>query len=134
MISMTINVSNTILVRQNFETMNSNYSKSKSKSSFNFDLDLGSSRPKSKSLNDQKNQTSSSSYALYSSYSSTQSKPTSQPNKPSWTHQPVSIHPATRLRVFSSGTATSMVDDILQELDFVRFNHRYQNHGQSINF
>ena len=67
---MTINVSNIILVGQNFEIMNSNHSKSKS--SYNFDQGHESSQPKS--LNDKKIQTLSSSYALYS-YSYTQPKP-----------------------------------------------------------
>ncbi|KAJ8573901.1 hypothetical protein K7X08_010412 [Anisodus acutangulus] len=71
--------------------MNSNYGKSgSSMNSFDFDLSLNSGR--SRSLNDQKNKTSS--YSSYSS-SSTQSKPNSgsswtQPNnKSTWTHQPI---------------------------------------------
>ncbi|KAJ4844967.1 hypothetical protein Tsubulata_011698 [Turnera subulata] len=63
-------------------------------SNFNFDLGIGSARPKS--LNDQKKNPTSSGYSSYSySYSSsttttsaTQPKPSWQPGKPSWTHQP----------------------------------------------
>ncbi|KAE8711920.1 ethylene-responsive transcription factor RAP2-3-like [Hibiscus syriacus] len=64
-----------------------NYGKGSSGSlkSFDFDLGLGSGRPKS--LNDQKNITTSS-YSSYSSTTSAQSKPGWQPNKPSWTQQP----------------------------------------------
>ncbi|XP_039048698.1 stress protein DDR48-like isoform X2 [Hibiscus syriacus] len=67
--------------------MNSNYGKGSSGSlkSFDFDLGLGSGRPKS--LNDQKNKTTSS-YSSYSSTTSAQSKSGWQPNKPSWTHHP----------------------------------------------
>ncbi|KAF3456275.1 hypothetical protein FNV43_RR00925 [Rhamnella rubrinervis] len=83
--------------------MNSNYGKN-----FDFDLGVGSSRPKS--LNDQKNRTSSypsysssSSSSSSSSYQSTQTKPAWQPNKPAWTHQPAPT--------LSNGP-TSMVGDI----------------------
>ncbi|XP_060197608.1 uncharacterized protein LOC132626674 [Lycium barbarum] len=67
--------------------MNSNYGKSGS-NSFDFDLGLNPGRSSSRSLNDQKNKTSSYS----SSYS--QSKPNSgsswtQPNKSTWTLQPI---------------------------------------------
>nr|GMD66416.1 uncharacterized transmembrane protein DDB_G0289901 [Ipomoea batatas] len=85
--------------------MNSNYGKSnmKSGSMNNFDFDFGLNTGRSRSLNDQKHQTSS-----YSS--SAQSKPygtaswTNQPNtnKASWTHQPVG----------SLSGPTSMVGDI----------------------
>ncbi|KAG8480890.1 hypothetical protein CXB51_025575 [Gossypium anomalum] len=69
------------------KTMSSNYGKASSGSlkSFDFDLGLGSGRPKS--LNDQKNKTTSS-FSSYSSATSAPSKPAWQPNKPSWTHQP----------------------------------------------
>ncbi|PIN09441.1 hypothetical protein CDL12_17980 [Handroanthus impetiginosus] len=75
--------------------MNSSYGRSNNESgsinAFDFDLVLGSGRPKS--MNDQKNQTSSYSSTTYN-YSSAQQKPnttsswTHQPNKPAWTHQP----------------------------------------------
>ncbi|XP_004229269.1 uncharacterized protein [Solanum lycopersicum] len=74
--------------------MNSNYGKSGS-SMNRFDFDLGMNSGRSRSLNDQKNKTSSYSSSSSSyTYSSTQSKPNSgsswtQPNKSSWTHQPV---------------------------------------------
>lgn len=94
--------------------MNSNYGKSSSKSgslnSFDFDLGLGKSG--SRSLNDQKNQTSS-----YGSYSSAQPKPSTTPswthqpiNKPSWTHQPAA--PAQSARTGPLLDPTSMVGDI----------------------
>ncbi|KAH7513401.1 hypothetical protein FEM48_Zijuj12G0196100 [Ziziphus jujuba var. spinosa] len=87
--------------------MNSNRGKN-----FDFDLGIGSSQPKS--LNEQKNRTSSyssysssssssSSSSFSSSYSSTQTRPAWQPNKPSWTHQPAPN--------LASGP-TSMVGDI----------------------
>ncbi|XWS14123.1 hypothetical protein CRYUN_Cryun36dG0096300 [Craigia yunnanensis] len=86
--------------------MNSNYGRGSSGSlkNFDFDLGLGSGRPKS--LNDQKNKTTSS----FSSYSSTsaQSKPAWQPNKSSWTHQPA-VNPASQSGL--SGPS-SMVGDI----------------------
>ncbi|KAK4338899.1 hypothetical protein RND71_040361 [Anisodus tanguticus] len=69
--------------------MNSNYGKSSS-SINRFDFDLGLNSGRSRSLNDQKNKTSSYTYS-----SSTQSKPNSgsswtQPNnKSTWTHQPI---------------------------------------------
>ncbi|CAN4091616.1 unnamed protein product [Withania somnifera] len=71
--------------------MNSNYGKSGS-SINSFDFDLGLSSGRSRSLKDQKNNTSSYSSSSYT-YSSTQSKPNSgslwnQPNKSTWTHQP----------------------------------------------
>ncbi|KAL3505685.1 hypothetical protein ACH5RR_031067 [Cinchona calisaya] len=87
--------------------MNSNYGKSNPKSgSLNsFDFDLGLNKSGSRSLNDQKNQTSS----YTGSYSSVPTKPsttsswgTQQTNKPSWTHQPVE----------SLSGPTSMVGDI----------------------
>lgn len=94
--------------------MNSNYGKSNTKSgslnSFDFDLGLGKSG--SRSLNDQKNQTSS-----YGSYSSAQAKPSTTPswthqpiNKPSWTHQPAA--PAQSAGTGSLSGPTSMVGDI----------------------
>lgn len=76
--------------------MNSNHGKN-----FDFDLGIGSSRPKS--LNDQKNRTSSCPSYSSSSYQSTQTKPAWQPNKPTWTHQPAPS--------LSNGP-TSMVGDI----------------------
>ncbi|XVF38767.1 hypothetical protein REPUB_Repub20aG0130400 [Reevesia pubescens] len=86
--------------------MNSNYGKSSSSSLKNFDFDLGLGSDRLKSLNDQKNKTQSS----FSSYSSTtQSKPTWQPNKPSWTHQPA---PNQTNQSGLSGPS-SMVGDIL---------------------
>ncbi|KAJ6722129.1 hypothetical protein OIU85_025137 [Salix viminalis] len=72
-------------------------------SNFNFDFGIGSNRPKS--LNDQRNPKPS----PYSS-STSQSKPTWQPNKPSWTHQPA---PAQSLvRPGGLNGPTSMVGDI----------------------
>uniref|UniRef100_A0A6N2MW62 Uncharacterized protein n=1 Tax=Salix viminalis TaxID=40686 RepID=A0A6N2MW62_SALVM len=72
-------------------------------SNFNFDFGIGSNRPKS--LNDQRNPKPS----PYSP-STTQSKPTWQPNKPSWTHQPA---PAQSLvRPGGLNGPTSMVGDI----------------------
>ncbi|KAF7837791.1 aggrecan core protein-like [Senna tora] len=80
--------------------MNSNYAKSNqqkgssvSLNNFNFDFDLGIGSNRSKSLNDQKNHTSSNSYftsssSSSSSFASTQPRPAWQPNKPTWTHQP----------------------------------------------
>ncbi|EEF45584.1 chaperone binding protein, putative [Ricinus communis] len=87
--------------------MNSNYGKGTSGSlnNFNFDFGIGSNR--SKSLNDQKNQTSSS-YSSYSSSTTTQSKPAWQSNKPSWTHQPA---PSQSTRPGLNGPS-SMVGDI----------------------
>ncbi|KAL1079040.1 hypothetical protein V6Z11_D10G195800 [Gossypium hirsutum] len=87
--------------------MSSNYGKGSSGSlkSFDFDLGLGSGRPKS--LNDQKNKTSSS-FSSYSSATSAPSKPAWQPNKPSWTHQPA---PNQASQAAISGP-TSMVGDI----------------------
>lgn len=81
--------------------MNSNLGKN-----FEFDLGLGSSR--SKSLNDQKNKTPSYS-SSGSSYSSTQTRPAWQPNKPSWTHQPA---PNQVARPNLSNSSASMVGDI----------------------
>lgn len=88
------------------KNMNSNYGKGSSGSlnNFNFDFGIGSNRPKS--LNDQKNQTSS--YSSFSSSTTTQSKPAWQPNKPSWTHQPAPSQPN---RPALNGS-TSMVGDI----------------------
>ncbi|ONI28199.1 hypothetical protein PRUPE_1G130400 [Prunus persica] len=74
-------------------------------SNFDFDLGLGSSRPKS--LNDQKNKTSS-----FSSTATGQSRPAWQPqtNKTtSWTHQPT---PAQTVRPGLTNAPTSMVGDI----------------------
>ncbi|OAY56059.1 stress protein DDR48 [Manihot esculenta] len=87
--------------------MNSNYEKGSSGSlnNFNFDFGIGSNR--SKSLNEQKNQTSSS-YSSYTSSTTTQPKPAWQPNKPSWAHQPAPSQPT---RPGLNGP-TSMVGDI----------------------
>ncbi|XP_022972273.1 jacalin-related lectin 5-like [Cucurbita maxima] len=84
--------------------MNSNFGKD-----FEFDLGIGSSR--SKSLNDQKNKTTSySSYASSgSSNSSTQTRPAWKPNNPSWTHQPA---PNQAARPNLSNSPASMVGDI----------------------
>ncbi|GLU08462.1 hypothetical protein SLE2022_253750 [Rubroshorea leprosula] len=71
---------------------------------FQFDFGMGSSRPKS--LNDQKNQTTSS-FSTYSS-STAQPKPSWQPNKSTWTHQPT---PAQTNRSGLTGPS-SMVGDI----------------------
>ncbi|PPS20567.1 hypothetical protein GOBAR_AA00030 [Gossypium barbadense] len=89
------------------KTMSSNYGKGSSGSlkSFDFDLGLGSGRPKS--LNDQKNKTTSS-FLSYSSATSAPSKPAWEPNKPSWTHQPA---PNQASQAAISGP-TSMVGDI----------------------
>ncbi|KAL6990008.1 hypothetical protein U1Q18_015760 [Sarracenia purpurea var. burkii] len=94
--------------------MNSNYGKSTKPVSINtldFDFGFGSNRPRS--LNDQKNQTSS--YSS-SSFASTQSKPNTttssaswQP-RPSWTHQPA---PNQSARPGLVTAPTSMVGDIL---------------------
>lgn len=86
--------------------MNSNYGKSGS-SINTFDFDLGVSSGRSRSLNDQKNKTSSYSSSSSYTYSSTQSKPNSasswtQPNKSTWTHQPIG----------SSSGPNSMAGDI----------------------
>ena len=98
--------------------MNSNYGKSSqqkgssvSLNNFNFDFDLGIGSNRPKSLNDQKNPSSSSySYSSSaSSYTSAQSKPAWQPNKPSWTHKPAPTQPTGP--GLSSGP-TSMVGDI----------------------
>ncbi|CAK7333314.1 unnamed protein product [Dovyalis caffra] len=70
---------------------------------FNFDFGIGSNRPKS--LNDQKNPNPS----TYSS-STTHSKPTWQPNKPSWTHQPAPGQSMARPGGLNG--PTSMVGDI----------------------
>ncbi|KAF2289144.1 hypothetical protein GH714_029088 [Hevea brasiliensis] len=87
--------------------MNSNYGKGSSGSlnNFNFDFGIGSNR--SKSLNEQKNQTSSS-YFSYASSTTTQAKPAWQSNKPSWTHQPSPSQPT---RPGLNGP-TSMAGDI----------------------
>ncbi|KAJ7955147.1 Sperm-associated antigen 1 [Quillaja saponaria] len=86
--------------------MNSNYGKS---GNFDFDLGIGSNRPRS--LNEQKKPNSSYSYSASSSssFASTQSKPASQPNKPSWTHQPA---PSQTTQAGLSNAPTSMVGDI----------------------
>ncbi|MCD7464746.1 hypothetical protein HAX54_053340 [Datura stramonium] len=86
--------------------MNSNYGKSGS-SINTFDFDLGLDSGRSRSLNDQKNKTSSYSSSSSYTYSSTQSKPNSasswtQPNKSTWTHQPIG----------SSSGPNSMAGDI----------------------
>ncbi|XP_022722489.1 putative lysozyme-like protein [Durio zibethinus] len=87
--------------------MNSNYGRGSSGSlkSFDFDLGLGSGRPKS--LNDQKNKTTSS-FSSYSSTTSAQSKPAWQPNNPSWTHQPA----ANQANQSGLSGPNSMVGDI----------------------
>ncbi|OMO98556.1 Tetratricopeptide-like helical [Corchorus olitorius] len=87
--------------------MNSNYGRGSSGSlkNFDFDLGLGSGRPKS--LNDQKNQTTSS-FSSYSSTATAQSKPAWQPNKPTWTHQPA----ANLAKESGLSGPTSMVGDI----------------------
>ncbi|KAI4317538.1 hypothetical protein L6164_025401 [Bauhinia variegata] len=92
--------------------MNSNYGKSNqqkgssvSLNNYSFDFDLGIGSNRSKSLKDQKNQNASYSYSS-SSFSSTQSKPSWQPNKPSWSHQPAPTEPG-----LATGP-TSMVGDI----------------------
>lgn len=72
-------------------------------SNFNFDFGIGSNRPKS--LNDQRNPNPS----PYSS-STTQSKPTWQPNKPSWTHQPAPAQ--SMVRPGGLNGPASMVGDI----------------------
>ncbi|XVE82192.1 hypothetical protein DITRI_Ditri15bG0127700 [Diplodiscus trichospermus] len=87
--------------------MNSNYGRGSSGSLKNFDFDLGLGSSRSKSLNDQKNRTTSS-FSSYSSTTSAQSKPAWQPNKPSWTHQPA-VNQANQSGL--SGP-TSMVGDI----------------------
>ncbi|KAI4345374.1 hypothetical protein L6164_012504 [Bauhinia variegata] len=94
--------------------MNSNYGKSNQQkgssvplNNYNFDFDLGIGSNRSKSLNDQKNPNSSYSYSSSSSsFSSTQSKPSWQPNKSSWTHQPAPSQPGL------ATAPTSMVGDI----------------------
>ncbi|KAF5752181.1 induced during hyphae development protein 1 [Tripterygium wilfordii] len=82
-----------------------------STSTFDFDLSIGSGRPKS--LNDQRNQTSSYSYsstaATATATATAQSKPSWQPNKPSWTHQPA---PSQAARPGGLNGPTSMVGDI----------------------
>lgn len=83
--------------------MNSNYGRSNKSSSFDFDLGLNSNN--SKSLNDQKNKTSTT-----PSYSTPYSAPSWQPNKPSWTHQPAP--PAQSVLPGSLSGPTSMVGDI----------------------
>ncbi|XP_028756667.1 aggrecan core protein [Neltuma alba] len=99
--------------------MNSNYGKPNQTSAssasvknlnFDFDLGIGSNRPKS--LNDQKNQKSTHTFSTSSSsssYSSAQPRPSWQPNKPSWTHQPV---PNLANQSGLPGGPTSMVGDI----------------------
>ncbi|XP_044485917.1 hyphally regulated cell wall protein 3-like [Mangifera indica] len=96
--------------------MNSNYGKPKgstpgSFSNFNFDLDLGLGSGQPKSLYDQKDRTTSSFQSSYSSSTTThtQSKPTRQPNKPSWTHQPAPSHSTLP---GLQNAPTSMVGDI----------------------
>ncbi|CAI9776214.1 unnamed protein product [Fraxinus pennsylvanica] len=83
--------------------MNSSYGKSNNKSgsmdAFDFDLGIGTGRPKS--LNDQKNQTSS--YTHSSAYS----KPSTTP---AWTHKPV--NPVQSSGSGSISGPTSMVGDI----------------------
>ncbi|KAK4283394.1 hypothetical protein QN277_000347 [Acacia crassicarpa] len=98
--------------------MNSNYGKPNNQTSassaslknikFDFDLGIGSNQPKS--LNDQKNPKSSHPYSSSSSsYSSAQPRPSWQPNKPSWTHQPA---PNMANQSGLPGGPTSMVGDI----------------------
>ncbi|KAK6278552.1 hypothetical protein POUND7_018819 [Theobroma cacao] len=88
--------------------MNSNYGRGSSGSLKNFDFDLGLGSGRSKSMNDQKNQTTSS-FSSYSSTTSTaQSKPSWQPDKPSWTHQPT----ANQANQSGLSGPTSMVGDI----------------------
>lgn len=95
--------------------MNSNYGKSNAKSgSLNgFDFDLGLNSNHARSLNDQKNHTSSysssSSYTGYSSKTSATPSWTYQPNKPSWTHQPAASNQA---GAGSLSDSSSMVGDI----------------------
>ncbi|XVF66181.1 hypothetical protein PTKIN_Ptkin10aG0014800 [Pterospermum kingtungense] len=88
--------------------MNSSYGRGSSGSLKTFDFDLGLESGKPKSLNDKKNKTTSS-FSSYSSTTSTvQSKPSWQPKKPSWTHQPT---PNQGNQSGLSGP-TSMVGDI----------------------
>ncbi|KAH7573525.1 hypothetical protein ACOSP7_007257 [Xanthoceras sorbifolium] len=94
--------------------MNSNYGKPRGSApgslnnlNFDFDLGMGSSRPKS--LNDQKNRPTSSFSSYSSSTTQTQPRPTWQPNKPSWTHQPAPTQ-STRTGVLDA--PVSMVGDI----------------------
>ncbi|MBA0813330.1 hypothetical protein Gohar_027191 [Gossypium harknessii] len=87
--------------------MSSNYGKGSSGSLKSFDFDLGLGSGRSKSLNDQKNKTTSS-FSSYSSATSAPSKPAWQPNKPSWTHQPA---PNQASQAAISGPS-SMVGDI----------------------
>ncbi|XP_054791195.1 induced during hyphae development protein 1-like [Prosopis cineraria] len=98
--------------------MNSNYGKpnqtsasSASLKNFNFDFDIGIGSNRPRSLNDQKNPKSSShSYSSSSSsYSSGQPRPSWQPNKPSWTHQPA---PNLANQSGLPGGPTSMAGDI----------------------
>ncbi|WOG83413.1 hypothetical protein DCAR_0102588 [Daucus carota subsp. sativus] len=83
--------------------MNSNYGRSNKTSSFDFDLGLSSNN--SRSLNDQKNKTSTT-----PSYATPNLAPSWQPNKPSWTHQPAP--PSQSVLPGSLGGPTSMVGDI----------------------
>ncbi|KAK2989312.1 hypothetical protein RJ640_014771 [Escallonia rubra] len=83
--------------------MNSNSGRSnnsKSTNTFDFDLGLNSNNSKS-SLNDQKNKAPS--------YSYSNTTPSWQPNKPSWTHQPAPIQST---RPGSLSGPSSMVGDI----------------------
>ncbi|KAL2470307.1 Tetratricopeptide repeat (TPR)-like superfamily protein [Abeliophyllum distichum] len=88
--------------------MNSSYGKSNNKSgsmnAFDFDLGIGTGRPKS--LNDQKNQTSTYSSTSYT-HSSAYSKPSTTP---AWTHKPV--NPVQSGGSGSLSGPTSMVGDI----------------------
>ncbi|XP_010039541.2 uncharacterized transmembrane protein DDB_G0289901 [Eucalyptus grandis] len=101
--------------------MNSNYGKpnnpqrsSGSLGSFDFDIGIGSNKPRS--LNDQKNKTTSFSYAAAAPSPAQPSRPAWQPNKPSWTHQPAAgagaPGPAQSAGAASLGGPTSMVGDI----------------------
>ncbi|KAI3421542.1 TPR_REGION domain-containing protein [Psidium guajava] len=95
--------------------MNSNYGKtnypqrsSGSLNSFDFDIGIGSNKPRS--LNDQRNKTTSFSYAATSSPAQP-SRP-AWSNKPSWTHQPAAAAPSQSAGAGSLGGPTSMVGDI----------------------
>ncbi|KAK4265805.1 hypothetical protein QN277_026810 [Acacia crassicarpa] len=97
--------------------MNSNYGKpnqqkgsAASLNNFNFDFDLGIGSDRPKSLNDQKNHTTSNSYFTSSStFPSTQPRPSWQPGKPSWTQQP---SPSLAAQPALPGGPVSMVGDI----------------------
>lgn len=86
--------------------MKSNNGRS-TKSGFDFDLGLNSSN--SRSLNDQKNKTTTS-YSS-STFSTPNSSPSWQPNKSAWTHQPAA--PSQSTRPGSLNGPSSMVGDIM---------------------